>query len=543
MALGCRVAARQTDRSFSLAELWIIGAFLIESVLLLIFFWRRRKLAQRLMPDIDQHPALARRVTSWSDIQGTHNFYRAVLALNVVIVAVAAYSPGTLGGMGTPALILFAAAFAVMTGFYLTIGAYRWRLPLLLFLAAIAIAFELIASNDNHLIRLYPGMNSDGAPNWDRVDARPPLEQSFSDFVAQRARAEGEPMFAVSAEGGGIRAAAWTAMVLINIELTSGGKFSRSMIAGSGVSGGSVGLALFAAMVKAEREGLLERASFPAVATSFFEADFLAPAAEAMLFTESTQAFIPASVFVDRGQRLEEAWERAWRRALRRYAKDGACVRNDGKEIPALCDAFALPWQKLWQGEPAPPLFLNATLVESGHRFVQHPFDTIRTSIEGVPLDWLILHGSSSSTLLIPASAPLSAVVHNSARFTYMSPAGRLLFRPRGSATESTGHLQLVDGGYFENSATTTLLELAQVIAASEPVCRANAAVQTNATCTSFTSVTIQVCPHCRAMRRMPAPRPRNLQRRSQTRSSSWVGRAMRELRARSRVRDRSTAE
>jgi hypothetical protein len=168
------------------------------------------------------------------------------------------------------------------------------------------------------------------------------------------------------------------------------------------------------------------------------------------------------------------SWERAWRRAMRRYAKADACARKEGKKIPELCDAFARPWQNLWNGSPAPPLFLNATIVESGQRFVQHPFRTIITA-DGFSLDRLILHGSSSSTFLIPASAPLSAVVHNSARFTYVSPAGRLLFRSRHlanqSGTEEPGHMQLVDGGYFENSATTTLLELAEVIAETDARC------------------------------------------------------------------------
>ena len=474
MALGCHAAARQADKHLSLSELWIVAAFLGEFVLLLLFFWRRRTFLRRFMPDIDLDPSLAPRITSWSQIRKTHQFYRAVLGLNVVAIGLAAFLPGTLGGMGTPALILFAAAFAVMSGFYLTINAYRWRVPLLVFLAAIAILFELFTSNDNHLVRLYPDMNSDVNPDWQAVDPRPPLEQSYRDYVAARARGDDEPIFAVSAEGGGIRAAAWTAMVLTNIELASEGNFSRSIIAGSGVSGGSLGLALFAAMVKAEREGLLDRKLFPEVATSFFESDFLAPTVEAMLFTESTQAFFPTSIFVDRGQRLEMSWERAWRRAMRRYAKADACASKGGKENPELCDAFARPWQNLWNGSPAPPLFLNATIVESGQRFVQHPFRTISTA-DGFSLDPLILHGSSSSTFLIPASAPLSAVVHNSARFTYVSPAGRLLFRSqhpaKESGTEEPGHVQLVDGGYFENSATTTLLELAEVIAETDPKC------------------------------------------------------------------------
>jgi hypothetical protein len=44
---------------------------------------------------------------------------------------------------------------------------------------------------------------------------------------------------------------------------------------------------------------------------------------------------------------------------------------------------------------------------------------------------------------------PLSTAAHMSARFTYVSPAGRF---PDGT--------HVVDGGYFENSGATTALEI-----------------------------------------------------------------------------------
>jgi hypothetical protein len=100
-------------------------------------------------------------------------------------------------------------------------------------------------------------------------------------------------------------------------------------------------------------------------------------------------------------------------------------------------------------------LFLNSTEVQSGHSFIQQPFAYIR----GKGLDFDIANAGTWSTGVLPASAPLSAVVHNSARFTYISPAGSLMdagtLRPGNTPTR-----QLVDGGYFENSGTATLAEL-----------------------------------------------------------------------------------
>lgn len=102
-----------------------------------------------------------------------------------------------------------------------------------------------------------------------------------------------------------------------------------------------------------------------------------------------------------------------------------------------------------------PLLFLNSTEVQSGHSFIQQPFAYIR----GHGLDFDIANAGTWSTDVLPASAPLSTVVHNSARFTYISPAGSLI----GAAWLKSGRTatrQLVDGGYFENSGTTTIAEL-----------------------------------------------------------------------------------
>jgi hypothetical protein len=58
------------------------------------------------------------------------------------------------------------------------------------------------------------------------------------------------------------------------------------------------------------------------------------------------------------------------------------------------------------------------------------------------------------------ADLPLSTAVHNSARFAYVSPAGRIE-RHDGVARGS-----LVDGGYFENSGLTTVEDVRRAITA-----------------------------------------------------------------------------
>ena len=55
----------------------------------------------------------------------------------------------------------------------------------------------------------------------------------------------------------------------------------------------------------------------------------------------------------------------------------------------------------------------------------------------------------------LPGSMPLSEMVLNSARFTYVSPSGTVRRRDGDQLP-----IQLVDGGYFENSGATTLLDV-----------------------------------------------------------------------------------
>jgi len=92
-----------------------------------------------------------------------------------------------------------------------------------------------------------------------------------------------------------------------------------------------------------------------------------------------------------------------------------------------------------------PTLFLNSTHVETGRRYVASPVFVSNA-----------LHDSPDVLQLLHADLSLSAAMHNSARFTLVSPAGHLV--DPSSEGEELGHV--VDGGYFENSGLVTLEEL-----------------------------------------------------------------------------------
>ena len=479
MAIG--TASARHDPSLKGTGAWWTSkapyVFALEAVALFVFFIIRRPLlraAAAQVTTLAKNPAGDPRVERWSQLpRAVRTVYAVIMLANVLALLVAAQFPGTLAKMGPLGVLLLCATFLTVTGTYLTIQAARLQIPLLTALFVLTIVMQLLGWNDNHRVRLYPTMHSNGTPQRRLVDASAPIASSFVEYATSwsRGRAGSDPVYLVSSEGGGIRAAVWTLWVLSRLEVRSNGEFSRHMLLGSGVSGGSLGLAWFAAIVKGERQGVIRLTDIADMVRDLSTTDYLGPTLETMFLTDFLQRFLAPAMFVDRGERLESRFELGWTEAcmLRRSARaawSGPQQPPPEKEPIAeqqVCGQFAASWSTLWaNAERVPLLFLNSTEVQSGHRFIEEPFATIR----GQGQDFDLTSAGTWSTGVLPASAPLSAVVHNSARFTYLSPAGSLIDAAWFKANRTLTR-QLVDGGYFENSGTTTIAEL---LAALRPV-------------------------------------------------------------------------
>jgi hypothetical protein len=488
MAAGTASALRDPAVKTS-AALWSSLApvlFALEGVALFMFFvWRRPlvRAAFKHASTLALAPSDDPRVNRWSQLpRSVRIVYAIVMIANIFAILVAALWPGALSSIGAFGILLLCGTFLTITGTYLTIQAARWQFPLLTALFLITILLQLFGLNDNHRVRLYPDMHSYTAPKIALVDASAPIAQSFVDFTKswQGGLSSGGPVYLVSSEGGGIRAAVWTVLVLSRLEVASNGEFSKHMLLGSGVSGGSVGLTWFAAIVRGERLGVIKLSDIDTMVQRLSTADYLGPTLETMFLTDFLQRFVPVPIFVDRGERLETRFEKGWNAAcLQRLSASSPAqlsgtaprmsVATSLQVTSQVCSLLSAPWKNLWAADAdrVPALFLNSTEVQSGERFIQEPFAAIR----GKGLDFDITNAGTWSANLLPASAPLSGVAHNSARFTYMSPAGSLMdaatLRPKKSPTR-----QLVDGGYFENSGTTTIAELLdQLLAVYGPQC------------------------------------------------------------------------
>jgi hypothetical protein len=416
-----------------LRTLWTLAAWLAVAAVLFVVFCvgRRRVLEQQ-----------GKSLTAQKEVQELEPSTRWVLGF-LVLLAVGFFLASCFfvqqtGRLGSMAIVLLAMALWVSFGSLLVFAAMKARLPIFLLLAVTAGLSSRFA--DNHVVPALSGTAG-------LVAARPTVTQAFDRWSARLAHDDPDegthPVFIVATEGGGIRAAYWTATVLTALDDDVPG-FRDHLFAVSGVSGGSVGAAAYAALVtrQVDSPGLLPKLR-PA-AQRMLAYDALAPTLSAMAQQDFVQRFIAYPFLPDRAHALEGGWERAWRET------------NPGD------DRVAQGFLTLLRGreDRMPSFFLNGTSVETGQRMIGSNCRFTPDEISQA-LDVFAAGG---------ADLRVSTTAHNSARFTYISPAGTFRRGPQGYP-ESPYACQpgarcehVVDGGYFDNSGAITASEIVNLI-------------------------------------------------------------------------------
>ena len=263
---------------------------------------------------------------------------------------------------------------------------------------------------------------------------RPTTAELFEGFIERQPASEPtHPVVIVAAEGGGIRAAYWTASILARFQ-DSEPAFSRRLFAISGVSGGSLGATVFAATL---RHGLSlsapgrcgERGS-SAVSGRSWPLTTCPPRSGCCSSPTRCSVFLPFPLAaMDRSRGLEGSWAHAFQSVTgfdqlgHPYDELAPVFLDQGRPLPAMSDL------------PLPALYLNATAVESGQRIVVAPVDV--ATEQALYVDALDGVGHAGGTL------SASTAAHLSARFPYVSPVGLL-----PATGKASGHV--ADGGYFE---------------------------------------------------------------------------------------------
>lgn len=349
--------------------------------------------------------------------------------------------------LGTATICYLAAAGVLSYGAFLfTYWSRHSRVPPVLAVFAIWMAISSLF-NDNHDVRTLP-LQADQAPAPSVAGiAREWLEAREAD-IPWPGEARTYPVVIVAAEGGGARAAYWTGTVLADLHTSTPGAGEHIFMV-SGISGGALGAAAYAAAVHDGLEGdALQRR-----VDAFLSQDFLSPVAAGGFYVDLFSDIVPWSFpALDRARWLESAWSEGWRRT----GETGT---------------FDLPFEALApvgvNARPdAPPLLAFATTsVRTGELWVVSP---ARFADGG---------GCESRNvvdLLHPKGETLSlaAAAHLSARFTVVSPAGRIAWPEDGPGCRPGEFDRFVDGAYFENSGADTATEGALVMkAAIEAFC------------------------------------------------------------------------
>ena len=308
----------------------------------------------------------------------------------------------------------------------------RFRVPVLLVLAVFFIAAAQSPRSDHYF----------------NLSATPPgyYGPSSTEYIlAERRGAPNCPIIVVSANGGGIQSAAWTARVLSGLAeefQKLGGpnleKFLRSIRLISGVSGGSVGAMFFVNEI--QPPGSTTPMSFSNVVQEAEESG-LAEVVWGMAYPDLGHAFLPwfrRDLLLDRGHVLEETWVKS--------------ARDHGS--PSLAKGL-LEWNRGVVEGWRPATIFNATFVESGERL---QISTIPVGDKGWPI------GRKEFFYLYNADIRVATAARLSATYPYVSPAARPRLYSQGSPLfpdrpPDYEHLHAVDGGYFDNSGLCALTE------------------------------------------------------------------------------------
>ncbi len=288
------------------------------------------------------------------------------------------------------------------------------------------------------------------------------LDDALEAFLTLQAAKDRPRFWLVAAEGGGIRNAYWTAQLLAQLQ-EHDPDLLNNVFAMSGVSGGSVGLAVFRACRLPESNGLKE------CLQRFGRHDLLGPLVGAWMFEDVVARLLPlpgceadGCGFLSRGLAFEQALLDAVPQLTSGLRQSRVLLASNAQEK---------------KGGHEPYLLLNATWVETGERSIA---SELGINTRDFP---------NARNQLLSIGVPdlrLASAAHNSARFPFTNALGEVrrgnVLKGEERAGDSVCDLHpshwpvaresrslracghLADGGYFENAGTQALVDVLQAL-------------------------------------------------------------------------------
>lgn len=361
--------------------------------------------------------------------------------------------------------VLFTFATLALAG--LAFWADRFRIPVLT-LALLVIAGANIRP-----------MRADHQFEGVELAKAPPPQTPDAVFTAMEPGGKVRPLIIVTATGGGIHAAMWTAEVLSllerNFPKTDAASgiygFHDSILLTSTVSGGSVGMMNF--LREYQNSSAFDRAHLDDHLVKPAACSSLEAVAWGLIYPDMNRLLFPllfrseSLAPFDRGLALEEAIDDNLK-----YANCSLkSPRNNSQDDPTLS---ALPPGLTNAGSFFPAFTLNTTATETGDRFLLSNYqiglkddkycdsDTSNLHSDILPAESFLQSYAepcpSDAAHRHLADLHLSTAARLSGTFTYVSPAARI--EPKFA--QNAYHF--VDGGYFDNDGTGSVIEFLQAL-------------------------------------------------------------------------------
>lgn len=283
------------------------------------------------------------------------------------------------------------------------------------------------------------------------------------------------PVYFVSSQGGGIRAAYWTALVLEQLS-SKVQDFNQRTFSISGVSGGSIGASVYRVCQQQST------VSGETCVRRFGEHDFLTPLLAGWLFEDAIGRFVPTVWCATPGCGLLN--RDAWFEQTLESATEGLHDRLRAPRTPA-------------DLHHQPHLFLNAVWVETGERVIA----------SDLVIDAQWFPGAHDLVSMVGDAVSLSTASATSARFPFTNAIGSLHGAPATchlnplptgphDTTSVCGHL--ADGGYYDNSGgftTTDVIRAVQRVIMEEEARECGREGTTTALCTAWRRMKLSLRP------------------------------------------------
>lgn len=293
-----------------------------------------------------------------------------------------------------------------------------------LLLVLLLVLLPTVVNNHYHYIATVPTTKTRAEP----------LNSYIARWVDERAKIKMPKdsvyrIYLVNTYGGGIRAAAWTCLVMNKLDsleyAKNGDLFQDHVLAYSGASGGTVGASVLCANKYINKVRLPD-----SLYSAFFNNDYLTSVVTGVIGSDLWFAGLPACEAKDRSWVQEHMWEQYFEK----YFGSGVYGWNA---------------DTIWDGRTSVPLlFSNSTDVKFGTKGVFAPVSLDSPDFTDCTVVRRLFESGQS--------LKLSTAAFMSARFPYLSPAGAF------KAFNERHHF--LDGGMVENSGAETAMQVYNVL-------------------------------------------------------------------------------